>query len=270
MSSGHNTVTGLAPVLDFTAVLYVVIEIGFFGASFLFYLLDTRLHPSTLRRMKLQPERAHKSADAYTWDLLATVLVNHLLVWPVIAFAFGLFYEWNGQRFADALPSFSLGFYQFFCALIWQDVFFYFAHRALHHPSVYGLVHKRHHAFTAPVALSAQYMHPLEMVVNFLCMAISCLYSTMHPWLFCFWFFVLSVVNASSHSGYRFRFYAPVAHDLHHQLFNVNFSNNEWMDILLGTHHTSIASSGAWRAAGLRQWIGQYWQVAVAPSKLSA
>lgn len=50
--------------------------------------------------------------------------------------------------------------------LIWQEITFYYSHRWLHTPSMYGRVHKLHHQFTAPIGAAAEYAEPLEFIVS--------------------------------------------------------------------------------------------------------
>ena len=46
------------------------------------------------------------------------------------------------------------------------EVLFYYSHRMLHHPALYARVHKLHHEWKAPIALAANYMHPVEHIVS--------------------------------------------------------------------------------------------------------
>lgn len=46
-----------------------------------------------------------------------------------------------------------------------EDAWHYFAHRGLHHKSIYKHIHKLHHEFSAPFGLAAEYAHPIEILV---------------------------------------------------------------------------------------------------------
>jgi methylsterol monooxygenase len=41
---------------------------------------------------------------------------------------------------------------------------FYYSHRLLHHPSIYKYIHKKHHEWQTPIAITAIYCHPFEHV----------------------------------------------------------------------------------------------------------
>ena len=46
------------------------------------------------------------------------------------------------------------------CWHVLFDTWFYWCHRALHHPSIYRFVHKQHHEFKEPTGIAAFYAHP--------------------------------------------------------------------------------------------------------------
>lgn len=48
---------------------------------------------------------------------------------------------------------------------VMEDFWHYFAHRGLHHKSIYKYIHKLHHEFSAPFGLAAEYAHPIEILV---------------------------------------------------------------------------------------------------------
>ena len=49
--------------------------------------------------------------------------------------------------------------------MVIEDALFYWGHRLLHHPKIYGKIHKRHHQFYTPVGVAAEYAHPIEYFV---------------------------------------------------------------------------------------------------------
>lgn len=50
--------------------------------------------------------------------------------------------------------------------MVIEDTCFYWIHRTLHHPKLYGLVHKKHHEFYTTVAYASIYAHPFEHVFS--------------------------------------------------------------------------------------------------------
>jgi len=120
------------------------------------------------------------------------------------------------------------------CVLI-REVLFYYSHRLLHIPHLYPHVHKFHHRFVAPVALAAQYAHPIEhFISNILPLSVPPALLRVH--LLTWWIFLaLELIETTTvHSGYDFFKWAKM-HDTHHEKFRVNFGTIGLMDWLHGT-----------------------------------
>jgi sterol desaturase/sphingolipid hydroxylase (fatty acid hydroxylase superfamily) len=124
------------------------------------------------------------------------------------------------------------------CIVVFEEIGFYYSHRLAHENKfLYKNVHKRHHEWTAPIAITAVYAHPVEHIMsNLTPIALGPLVSGCHAWLIFVWVGVAIATTLTSHSGYHFPLLgSPQQHDLHHKLFSVNYGVMGWLDALHGT-----------------------------------
>ncbi|KAJ2995190.1 Chromosome 5 4 [Globomyces sp. JEL0801] len=118
-----------------------------------------------------------------------------------------------------------------------EEVWFYYSHRLLHHPSIYRFIHKRHHLFTAPVGMAATFAHPFEhLVSNMAPMVLGPIIMQSHIAVSWIWFNFAIIVTITTHCGYDlWGFPSSLAHDFHHYSFNYNFGVAGILDFLHGT-----------------------------------
>lgn len=120
-----------------------------------------------------------------------------------------------------------------------EEIGFYSAHWLSHQKPFYAKIHKIHHEWTAPIAITARYAHWTEDVLaNMLPVAAGPFLMRSHIFFFWVWIFVALTSTLTSHSGYHLPFLASSeGHDAHHLLFNVNFSAFGVLDTLFDTKH---------------------------------
>ena len=87
-----------------------------------------------------------------------------------------------------------------------------------HHPLFYKHIHKKHHEWQSPIAVTAVYAHPLEhMISNLGSVASGPVLMQSHLCMVWLWYILTVLVTLADHSGYHLPFYrSPEFHDYHH------------------------------------------------------
>lgn len=136
----------------------------------------------------------------------------------------------------------------FFIVLFIDDMFFYWSHRAMHHPRLYKFFHRVHHESTDPSPLTAFAFHPSEAVIEQLMHVVLPFLLPLNFGVIIAWQIFSMLNNVLAHLGYEiypkgwvklplFQFKtASTHHNMHHQLFNGNYALYfTWWDKWMGT-----------------------------------
>lgn len=138
-----------------------------------------------------------------------------MLGYPVILF-FGL----DSPELIRKLPTLTTLALHLGLCIIMRDIFFYYAHRALHSGRFYEKHHKKHHYWTAPISITSQYTDEVEHIVIVLIpVAVPIIILRCH--LFTSMLFLTLVIlhSLNDHSGYNFKYYfSSRMHDKHHEV----------------------------------------------------
>lgn len=220
-------------VIGSTGVTFTVYWL--FGG--LFTLADCTGRPRWLRRYKTQPGTNEPVDPARLRGVIASVLLNQLAIGvPLTLFTFEVLRA-RGLAPIRQLPTFAGATVDIACCVLIEEIGFYYSHRALHSPALYRLVHKRHHEWTAPVAVTAVYCHPVEHVLsNLLPPFAGVLVMGAHVTTAWVWFSMAILSTLNAHCGYHLPLLpSPEAHDFHHLKFSNCFGVLGWLDRLHGT-----------------------------------
>jgi sterol desaturase/sphingolipid hydroxylase (fatty acid hydroxylase superfamily) len=148
-------------------------------------------------------------------------------------------------------------------AIVVHDTYFYWTHRAMHHPRLFRLVHRVHHLSTTPSPWAAYAFGPIEAVVAALIVPVVLALIPMHEGALFVFLLYMIVMNVIGHLGIELypRWFArsrwtrwlstSTHHNLHHRDFVGNYGLYfTWWDRVMGTQHadyhaTFAAVSGA-------------------------
>jgi methylsterol monooxygenase len=194
-----------------------------------------------VRRRKCQPKFQFK------WDDIRLILLQctrqFLVLYPALLLTGLPLLKAHISTSDETLPSVIKFIGQVVVHTVCAEVIFYYAHRALHHESVYQYIHAEHHKYLAPCCVEALYFHWLEAISLAPVVTFGPLLVGSHIYAMCLWLCLAVLVVVLHHSGYDVPCdYLPGTgslshfHDYHHKTFTKNYGLLGWLDELHGTN----------------------------------
>ncbi|KAJ9051771.1 hypothetical protein DSO57_1001529 [Entomophthora muscae] len=141
-------------------ITYPVVLIVYFTFSLIFAYIDFFIAPDGgISGVRLQPKKDH------TWKqykrAIPLVMFNLFVMSPILTigsiyllFPASPYYTDQPSGMYPSLPSTFMVLRDLLLSMVLRDMIFYYLHRLFHHPAVYATFHKKHHEFTAPIAVS--------------------------------------------------------------------------------------------------------------------
>jgi sterol desaturase/sphingolipid hydroxylase (fatty acid hydroxylase superfamily) len=241
----------LSTFLTTFIVVAVIPTIFFYLYGLLLFGVDMFTSKSFKAKYKVQPDI--EITNKQYFDALRVSIFNWLcLGFPYLAAICYLVIPYlcgatpgSDEYELPPIPTIGVFFRDLVVYILVEEVMFYYSHRLLHQPKLYGPIHKFHHKFTAPFGIAAIYAHPIEhMLSNVIPVSVGTLLMRSHPTSAMAWG-VLALFNTMTvHSGYDFShlllFPAPYFHDWHHEKFNENYGAIQLLDYLHNTNKSFV------------------------------
>jgi Delta7-sterol 5-desaturase len=120
-------------------------------------------------------------------------------------------------------------------ALLIQETYYYWLHRAMHHPHIYRYVHRVHHDSIITSPWTSFSFHPFESILQALIFPLILLVVPMHPVAIVFALTFMTFTSVINHLNIELyprafsahwlgkRFIGATHHSLHHKQFRYNF-----------------------------------------------
>ena len=215
---------------------FALVFIVYWALALSYWALDVFQWPHFLYKYKIQPGKNAPPTINKMATIFISVSLNQLLNIPVSLLIVDLASKrQNGDT--RTVPDVYTTFGYLLIAMLSHDFVFYHTHRALHHKKLYKTFHKQHHEYTAPMAATSAYAHPIEYVVaNVISVGSgTALAGAPIPvaWL---WYVWLVIQTQNDHSGYHFPLvFSPEFHDFHHLRFHTCYGWLHFWDWFYGT-----------------------------------
>ncbi len=195
---------------------------------------------------KIQP-KFQKNAD-YQREILYSILtfgifalVGMFMYHPAVLPQTLLYKQWNEYGTAYGILS-------FFLLILLHDTYFYWTHRAMHHPKLFKLFHLVHHKSTNPSPWAAFAFQPTEAFVEAGILILAAFVLPLHGYVILAFLVFMTIYNVYGHLGWELypahfnrHFLArwlntSVNHNQHHQYFKGNYGLYfRWWDEWMGT-----------------------------------
>ncbi|KAI0073346.1 C4-methyl sterol oxidase [Panus rudis PR-1116 ss-1] len=234
------------PVIATGLMSFLLHEIVYFGRCIPWIIIDAIPY---FRKWKLQPGKVPTPQEQ--WECTKQVLMSHFTIELPAIWMFHPMAEYFGMMtWQVPFPSWKAIAPQVFFFFVFEDMFHFFAHQALHWGPLYKHIHKIHHKYSAPFGLAAEYAHPAEVFIlgtgTLLGPILYCAFRRdLHIFTMYVWITLRLFQAVDAHSGYDFpwslQHWLPFwsgaeHHDFHHMAFVNNFSTSfRWCDRLFGT-----------------------------------
>lgn len=122
----------------------------------IFVLMDLTLSPQSLRKYKVQPHTNDPVDKNILKDAVKTILFNQFFIGIPLAYIGYYLKKLKGfpENFRE-VPSFERVLLDLAVCILVDEIGFYYSHRLCHHSFFYKHIHKQHHEWQSPIAITA-------------------------------------------------------------------------------------------------------------------
>jgi len=223
-----------ASLLVTTAVLSVFIVLRYFLVAGIVYWALWQRPPEKVhaRRLAQQAPEASLMRHEIFWSCVSSVIYAMFGALVIDAWLAG------GTKIYLQVDEF--GWLYWFASiavyLFLHDTWFYWTHRAMHHPKLFLTMHKVHHESNQPTPWAGFSFHPWESLVGAVFLPVLVFLIPLHIGAVILLLVIMTVTGITNHAGYEIlperwirgfvgrHWVSATHHNLHHQNYRANFA----------------------------------------------
>lgn len=195
---------------------------------------------SRLPRLHDQKVRKNQVSFEIKWSLVSSV------IFALSGYLLGVLWQQGWTQIYLKFTDYPLWYLpvSFLLYSLFHEVYFYFTHVGMHHPTLYRRVHGIHHYSVKTSPWASFSFHPYETIVHALFLPVLVMVIPVHPTVLIFYLTFMTLTAISNHLGVELvpskmiqRFFiSGTHHSIHHSQFNYNYGlYYRFMDQLMKT-----------------------------------
>ncbi len=227
-------------------IFFAILLVRYFATAGSFYVYYLKLKTNTKENKLLsrRPARKNQIRKEIYWSVISSAIFAF--------FGAVIYWLWLHDRTAIYLDLLEYGYWylplSLLIVMLLHETYYYWLHRAMHHPKIYKYVHKVHHMSLSPTPWTAFSFHPWESVLEALILPIILLVLPVHIYVLLFYLIFMTFSSVINHldievypaffreSTFGKLWIDATHHHLHHEEFTTNYGLYfTFWDKLMGT-----------------------------------
>ena len=219
--------------IGYVFVFFAILLIRYFATAGIFYAyyLKIKTNPTTTKILSRRP--AHKKH------------VKKEIYWSIVSSAIFAFFGaitcwlWLHDLTAIYLTPFEFGYWylplSLMIVLVVHETYYYWLHRAMHHPKIFKFVHRVHHQSISTTPWTAFSFHPWESILEALIVPIILVFIPVNIYVLLFYLVFMTFSSVINHldieiypASFRKSWFGKLwidatHHHFHHKEFHTNY-----------------------------------------------
>ncbi len=232
-------------------VIFLFIIFRYFLMAGLFWFIFYSWRPESVRGRQIYKELPDMSLQKFEikWSLMTS------FIFAISGVILGLIWQLGWTQIYLKMDQY--GWIYFFGSLVIMslvhEVYFYWTHRALHHPKLFRSFHSVHHRSLTPSPWASFSFHPVEGLIQAVAIPLMVLFIPVHPVALLIYLTFMSLSAVSNHLGFELLpaggekgigrwLISGVHHTMHHKYYRSNYGLfYTFCDLLFKTEHPAFA-----------------------------
>ena len=206
-------------MLDYALYTYLTHILTFWTVGGIFFYFDLKTdNKNNIKKYKIRNKPIDwKFYQETAWDVART----HLF----ISLPFNIIISPLWEYFGCTWDSTHYSLFNIVIILLIEEIMFFYLHFIFHkNKFLYNKVHRKHHEWVNPVAISALYAHPLEIILcNYMPLMLGFFLTKFNFYCVLIMISVGTINALYVHSGYRLISNKKMGHYQHHIIYNKQY-----------------------------------------------